>query len=437
MKKYRIGVIGAGARGETFARQLYAGTERAALFGICDRDADRLGKFVTYCGLAGAKTFTNAEEFFSHSDMDAVIITTPDFTHRDVAIQAMRAGKHVYLEKPVAPTSDLCREIVCCQKETGRTVFVGFNLRAKTESERLKQIVDSGILGQIIHIEGLEQLSVGHSASFMRRFHRKRENTGIVQLWPGDPPNLVAGGHAEFIENDRHKNVSRPQLFVYLPPKEKQCGVSIIICAGGGYTRLSMGIHVENVVRLLHDQGIAVFGLKYRTQYGENDVVADALADGKRAVRLVRSRAAEWGLDPQRIGVQGYSAGANLCLNLMSYFDDGAPRASDPVERFSSRPDFCALMCPWPAQIRTIDDLPLTRNVPPTWMAIARDDTTAPPAFSQAIADRLERLQIRHDLYVVEKGGHSAFHYGVSRSEGAQWPTPFFAWLHAIGMMSV
>jgi predicted dehydrogenase len=178
MKKYRIGVIGAGARGETFARQLFAGTERATLFGVCDRDADRLGKFVEYCGLKGARTFTDATDFFSQPDLDAVIITTPDFTHRDVAIQAMRAGKDIYLEKPVAPTSEQCREIIRCQQETGRLAYVGFNLRALTESERLKAIVDSGILGQIVHIEGLEQLGVAHSASFMRRFHRKRANTG-------------------------------------------------------------------------------------------------------------------------------------------------------------------------------------------------------------------------------------------------------------------
>jgi predicted dehydrogenase len=178
MKKYRIGVIGAGARGETFARQLYAGMERASLFGICDRDADRLGKFVDYCELKGARTFTDSAEFFRQPDLDAVIITTPDFTHRDVALQAMRAGKDIYLEKPVAPTSEQCREIIRCQRETGRTAFVGFNLRAASESERLKDIVSSGILGQILHVEGLEQLSVAHSASFMRRFHRKRENTG-------------------------------------------------------------------------------------------------------------------------------------------------------------------------------------------------------------------------------------------------------------------
>ena len=180
MKKYRIGVIGAGARGETFARQLYAGTERASLYGVCDRDADRLGKFTAYCGLDGTRTFTDPAEFFGQPDMDAVIITTPDFTHRDVAIQAMQAGKDIYLEKPVAPTAAQCREIFQCQQETGRIAYVGFNMRAQTESERLKGIVDSGILGQIVHIEGLEQLSVAHSASFMRRFHRRRENTGGI-----------------------------------------------------------------------------------------------------------------------------------------------------------------------------------------------------------------------------------------------------------------
>lgn len=178
MKKYKIGVIGAGARGEAFSRELYAGTERAELFGICDLDADRLGKFVDYCGLTGARTFTDPAKFFSQPDLDAVIITTPDFTHRDVAVQAMRAGKDIYLEKPVAPSGEQCREIIRWQRETGRVAYVGFNMRASPTSERLKQIVSSGILGQILHVEGLEQLRTEHSASFMRRFHRKRTNTG-------------------------------------------------------------------------------------------------------------------------------------------------------------------------------------------------------------------------------------------------------------------
>ncbi len=178
MRKLKIGVIGAGARGEGFARELHAGTPRAELFGICDLDADRLKKFVDYCGLKGARTFTDPDRFFASKEMDAVMITTPDFTHRDVAVKALKAGKHIYLEKPMATTAEECRDILRAQKKTGRTAFVGFNMRAVTLYERLKQVVDSGVLGQIVHIEGLEQLSIAHSASFMRRFHRKRQNTG-------------------------------------------------------------------------------------------------------------------------------------------------------------------------------------------------------------------------------------------------------------------
>ena len=180
MKRYRIGVIGAGARGESFARSLYAGSDRAGLFGLCDLDGDRLERFVAYCGLANARTFTDPAAFFAEPDLDAVIVTTPDFTHRDVAIQALRAGKDVYLEKPVAPTAAQCRDIIRVQRETGRLVFVGFNLRAAPASQRVKDILGSGLLGQILHVEGLEQLRAAHSASFMRRFHRKRSNTGGI-----------------------------------------------------------------------------------------------------------------------------------------------------------------------------------------------------------------------------------------------------------------
>jgi predicted dehydrogenase len=180
MKKYRIGVIGAGARGEAFARSLYEGTSRAELFGLCDLDEDRLKKFVDYCDLDEARLFTDPADFFSQREMDAVVITTPDFTHRDVACQAMRTGKHIYIEKPLAPTAEQCREMIRCQQETGVTAYVGFNMRAITLYERLKEILDSGILGRLVHIEGLEHLSVPHSASFMRRFHRKRGNTGGI-----------------------------------------------------------------------------------------------------------------------------------------------------------------------------------------------------------------------------------------------------------------
>ena len=259
--------------------------------------------------------------------------------------------------------------------------------------------------------------------------------TAIIPLWAGTPPNWVPGGRPESLVNERFRDVSMPQLWVYLPPTEKANGTGLIICAGGGYNALAMCLHVENVVKMFNDQGFAVFGLKYRTHYGTNNVVADALADGKRAVRLVRSRAQDWHIDPHRLGVQGYSAGANLCLNLTGQFDNGDPSAMDEVQRFSSRPDFCVLMCPWPNKL-AIDDFPLSRRAAPTWIASARDDKTAPFSFAAAIDQKLKRLGVEEELFAVDTGDHAAFHYGVASGPGAGWPEPLIRWLDKLAMTS-
>jgi acetyl esterase/lipase len=270
--------------------------------------------------------------------------------------------------------------------------------------------------------------TANHPAGFV-----KPEPDEVIRLWPGDAPNLVAGGKAETFVNERYANVSVPQLFVYLPRKEKASGTALVICAGGGYAHLGMCLHVENLVPLLKENGIAVFGLKYRTRYGQNDVVADALADGQRAVRIVRSRAKEWAIDPGRVGVQGYSAGANLCLNLAGRFDQGNPQAADPIERFSCRPAFCVLMCVW-ANKRPIDEFPLSKEAPPTFLAHARDDTTAPFSFAVAVDEKLKGLGVREEFFVVDRGGHGAFHYGMVEGPGAQWPGVLLPWLKKIGM---
>ena len=261
------------------------------------------------------------------------------------------------------------------------------------------------------------------------------EPDAVIRLWPGDVPGLVPNGNAETFVNERYANVSVPQLFAYLPPEEKASGSALVICAGGGYAHLSMCLHVDNVVKLLHDEGIAVFGLKYRTRYGDNDVVADALADGKRAIRMVRSRASEWGIKPDRIGIQGYSAGANLALNLAARFDDGDPHAADAIERVSCRPDFCVLMCLW-AGPQTIVDFPLRSNSPPTFFAHAEDDKTAPIGFAREVNEKLRGLGVPQEMFVVESGGHGAFHCGMVEGPGAKWPEALLPWLEKINMRS-
>ncbi len=262
----------------------------------------------------------------------------------------------------------------------------------------------------------------------------KPEPNEIVPLWPGNAPGLVAGGNPESFENERYRNVSSPQLFVYLPAQDKARGTALIIAAGGGYKHLAMCLHVENVVKLLNDRGIAVFGLKYRTLYGDNNVAEDALADAKRAVRIVRYHAQRWGIDPRRIGVQGYSAGGHLALNLACRFDEGEAESPDPIERIASRPDFVVLMCPWPYQ-QSLDDFPLGKQSPPAFIASAKDDTTAPFAFAAAIDRRLKDLGIHETLFSPETGGHGAFHVGMVEGLGGQWPRALVQWLEEIEML--
>jgi endo-1,4-beta-xylanase len=262
----------------------------------------------------------------------------------------------------------------------------------------------------------------------------KPEPKEVIRLWPGDAPGLTAGAKPESCENERYRNVSMPQLFVYLPPREKARGSALIIAAGGGYRHLAWCVHVDNVVKLLNDQGIAVFGLKYRTLYGNNNVAEEALADGKRAVRIVRSRAREWGIDPRRIGVQGYSAGGHLALNLACRFDEGDSGAADPLERLSSRPDFVALMCPWPYK-QSLDEFPLGKRSPPAFIASARDDKTAPYAFAAALDQKLKSLGIPQMLFAPETGGHGAFHVGMVEGLGGQWPEALLRWLKEIEML--
>ena len=177
-QRLKIGVVGAGARGETFARQLHKGTEQAELFGICDIDEQRLGEFCDYCQLGDTHRSTEPDSFLASKELDAVIITTPEFTHADVAELALGNNKHVYLEKPLANSVENCYRILEAHKKSSATAYVGFNMRAAPSRQKLKQIVAEGTLGQIVNVSGVEQLAQAHGAAFMRRFHRHSKNSG-------------------------------------------------------------------------------------------------------------------------------------------------------------------------------------------------------------------------------------------------------------------
>ena len=176
-EKYKIGVIGTGQRGADYMRLLkdHPGVEAAAL---CDTSPERLKDFAHTMGCDEIPCFTSLDELFEKSCVEGVIITTPDFTHAECAVAALKNGKDVLLEKPMAPTAPECREILKAQRESGKVLQIGFELRCHPLFRRIKEVVQSGMIGQLLSMNFSESLKVMHGASYMRRWHRKSSNSG-------------------------------------------------------------------------------------------------------------------------------------------------------------------------------------------------------------------------------------------------------------------
>lgn len=208
-------------------------------------------------------------------------------------------------------------------------------------------------------------------------------------LWNGDPPGMVEGATPGADDGTgRWRNVGVPGMLIYLPDKPAPEGgrVALIACPGGGYTHLTRLVGADGAVKAFLPGNVAIISLKYRTAPPSRDIQKDALEDGKRAVQLVRHHGREWGIHPQKIGVVGWSAGANLVLNVASRFDNGTVDAKNPVSRVSSRPDFVILLSPWPAK-KASTDYPIPNNAPPAFIGTAEDDKTAPSSFAKAIGE--------------------------------------------------
>jgi acetyl esterase/lipase len=249
----------------------------------------------------------------------------------------------------------------------------------------------------------------------------------VVSLWPGDglPPGMK-------IENPRNdapdaqgliRRMDKPELRVFFAPTDRATGTAVIICPGGGYGLLDHKAHVAEFAADYRQQGITVIALMYKVP----TTAESALTEGKRAIRLVRSHARQWNLDPQKIGMQGYSAGAHLLVNLIAHADDGEPGAKDPLERLSCRPNFVVLMCPW--NVWKLDKYPLKAPLPPVFLACADDDNVSID-FADPLAARLKELQTPLFYWRVHGGGHGAFHRA---SPWGKWMEKLVPWLKQQG----
>jgi endo-1,4-beta-xylanase len=230
------------------------------------------------------------------------------------------------------------------------------------------------------------------------------------------------------------KNVHNPSLMAFLPPKEKATGAAVVIAPGGGHRELWMLHEGINEARWLRERGVAAFVLKYRLarEAGSPYRIAEhALQDGQRAVRLVRSRAGEWGIDPGRVGMMGFSAGGEVTALVCNSADPAKDGAEDPVERHSARPDFQALVYSGPQGIAR---QAVRKDLPPTFIVVGDTDNFATMLANHYLA--LKGAGVSAELHVYAKTGHGfGLRESNSRRPSNAWIQRFEDFLGVQGML--
>ena len=253
-------------------------------------------------------------------------------------------------------------------------------------------------------------------------------------LWPGGAPGFEARRTEATVAKDYWvKNIHNPTITAFLPPKEKATGAAVVICPGGGHRLLVYHAEGEEPARYLSSLGVAAFALQYRLGREEGSpysIEKHAREDGQRAMRLVRSRAKEWNLDPARIGMMGFSAGGEV-VSMVAFGAPAAdPQAVDPVDRVSSRPDFLLFVYPGPLGVPAT----VPADAPPAFLLVASDD-----GLFGVTADLLEKYRaakVPVEAHVLARGGHG-FNMG-DRSALASvkgWPQRMADWLADSGFL--
>ena len=250
-----------------------------------------------------------------------------------------------------------------------------------------------------------------------------------VPLWPGGAPGFESRrGEAEQAKDYWVKNVHNPSLTAFLPPKDKANGAAVVICPGGGHRELVFNAEGVDAARYLNTLGVAAFALKYRLGREKDSPYkpeVHAREDGLRALRLVRSRAAGWGVDPKRVGVMGFSAGGEVASMVAFGPGAGDPKADDPVDRLDARPDFLVEVYPGPLGIP--EKIP--KDAPPAFLIVANDDRGAARSIARLFQGYRD-AGAPVEAHVFARGGH-AFNMG-KRSKLAtlqKWPERLADWM--------
>lgn len=272
-----------------------------------------------------------------------------------------------------------------------------------------------------------------------------------IPIWPHGAPGAPANSPAEINTTTakdpliagrplvRLGNVSVPTITLYKAEDAKAPTPAVVVFPGGGYQILAIDLEGTEVCDWLNSAGVACVLLKYRVpNTGPYPKSAAALQDAQRAVGLVREHAGEWGIDPNRVGVLGFSAGAHLAAALSTHFDHRLYAPVDAADQLSCRPDFAAII--YPGYIALAEkgmapnpDIQPTAQTPPSFIVQAEDD---PVHVENAVTYFLElkKAGVPAELHIFAQGGHG---YGLRRTKLpiTAWPQLAQTWLHTIGVL--
>lgn len=259
-------------------------------------------------------------------------------------------------------------------------------------------------------------------------------------LWPGGAPGAKGDGEAD-----------KPAIWVYFPPRAQANGTAVVICPGGGYGGLAMSYEGHDIARWLNRYGIAGIVVRYRVSPYRHPA---PFLDATRAVRTVRARAERLAIDPHRIGMLGFSAGGHLVSTVGTHFDAGDPKAKDPVDRASSRPDYLVLIYPVismgpmghaGSRANLLGDAPpadlvaflssekqVTAETPPSFLAHSKMDGAVSSENSVLFAEACRAKNVPVEYFELAHGDHGL---GCgSGPEWAAWQARCIAWLKARGL---
>jgi acetyl esterase/lipase len=256
----------------------------------------------------------------------------------------------------------------------------------------------------------------------------------VIPLWQNGAPGFEnLRNEPELAKDYWVRHINNPSLTIFLPPKEKANGAAVVILPGGGHRELVFTEEGVKPAHYLNNLGVTAFVLKYRLARETNSpyTIDNAREDAQRAMRWVRSRAKEWNIDTNRIGIMGFSAGGELTSMVAFGATDGNTNAPDAIDRMSCRPDFLIEIYPGPLGVPEI----FPTNAPPAFFRAANDDKEPAQTISQLL-EKYRQAEIPAEVHLFAQGNH-AFNMG-DRSKLAtikNWPQRLADWLNDSGYL--